>query len=56
MMDFTDPEADGLAPGDAVRFVFRIKDIDERTGFRRYFWKAARDPSSDSQTTKESGA
>lgn len=54
MMDFTDPEADGLTPGDAVRFVFRVKDIDERTGFRRYFWKAARDPSCDNQTTKES--
>ncbi|MFS8038905.1 OB-fold domain-containing protein [Xanthobacter sp. AM11] len=40
MMDFTDPEAARLAPGDAVRFVFRIKDMDERTGYRRYFWKA----------------
>ncbi|MEW6121966.1 MAG: OB-fold domain-containing protein [Pseudomonadota bacterium] len=40
MMDFTDPDAVRLAPGDAVRFVFRIKDMDERTGYRRYFWKA----------------
>ncbi|MFG1344059.1 3-oxoacyl-[acyl-carrier-protein] synthase III C-terminal domain-containing protein [Xanthobacter autotrophicus DSM 431] len=40
MMDFTDPDAARLAPGDAVRFVFRIKDMDERTGYRRYFWKA----------------
>jgi 3-hydroxy-3-methylglutaryl CoA synthase len=47
MMDFTDPDAARLAPGDAVRFVFRIKDVDERTGYRRYFWKAvAADPSS----------
>jgi uncharacterized OB-fold protein len=48
MMDFTDPGADRLKAGDAVRFVFRIKDIDERTGFRRYFWKAiAADTQSD---------
>lgn len=40
MMDFTDPDAARLGPGDAVRFVFRIKDMDERTGYRRYFWKA----------------
>jgi hydroxymethylglutaryl-CoA synthase len=25
----------------AVRFVFRLKDIDRLRGFRRYFWKAA---------------
>ncbi len=41
MMDFTDPDAASLGPGDTVRFVFRIKDMDERIGFRRYFWKAA---------------
>lgn len=40
MMDFTDPDAAGLSGGDDVRFVFRIKDMDERTGYRRYFWKA----------------
>lgn len=45
MMDFTDPDADQLKPGDAVRFVFRVKDIDERTGYRRYFWKAVSTPS-----------
>lgn len=44
MMDFTDPDAERLSPGDAVRFVFRIKDLDERTGFRRYFWKAVAAP------------
>ncbi len=44
MMDFTDPDAERLATGDAVRFVFRIKDMDERTGFRRYFWKAVAAP------------
>ncbi len=29
-----------LAVGDAVRFVFRIKDIDEQNAYLRYFWKA----------------
>lgn len=40
MMDFTDPDAETLVSPEPVRFVFRIKDMDERTGFRRYFWKA----------------
>lgn len=40
MMDFTDSDAADLAAGDHVRFVFRIKDIDVATGYRRYFWKA----------------
>jgi uncharacterized OB-fold protein len=40
MMEFTDPDAANLYSGDPVRFVFRIKDLDERTGYRRYFWKA----------------
>ena len=40
MMDFTDPDAATLRIGDPVRFVFRVKDIDSATGFRRYFWKA----------------
>ncbi|MCC5987392.1 MAG: OB-fold domain-containing protein [Pararhodobacter sp.] len=43
MMDFTDPDAPDLAPGDPVRFVFRVKDIDAHSGYRRYFWKAVRD-------------
>ena len=43
MMDFTDPDAASLQAGSAVRFVFRIKDLDEQTGYRRYFWKAVRD-------------
>ncbi|MDO6966648.1 3-oxoacyl-[acyl-carrier-protein] synthase III C-terminal domain-containing protein [Rhizobium alvei] len=52
MMDFTDPGADQLKAGDAVRFVFRIKDIDERTGFRRYFWKAI---AADTQSSRTGG-
>ncbi|WP_370207922.1 OB-fold domain-containing protein [Pararhodobacter marinus] len=43
MMDLTDPDAAELAVGDALRFVFRVKDIDQNSGFRRYFWKAVRD-------------
>ena len=43
MMDFTDPDAASLQAGSPVRFVFRIKDLDEQTGYRRYFWKAVRD-------------
>jgi uncharacterized OB-fold protein len=41
MMDFTDPDADTLTTGQRVRFALRIKDLDDRTGWRRYFWKAA---------------
>lgn len=40
MMDFTDSRAADIAVGDRVRFVFRIKDIDASTGYKRYFWKA----------------
>src|SRR5690606_33661264 len=40
LMEFTDPQASELCPGSQVQFVFRIKDLDERTGYRRYFWKA----------------
>ncbi|MEM7432200.1 MAG: zinc ribbon domain-containing protein [Pseudomonadota bacterium] len=39
MMEFTDIEAGQLAVGDEVRMQFRIKDFDDRRGFRRYFWK-----------------
>lgn len=31
----------GIAIGDPVEMEFRIKDIDDRRGFHRYFWKAA---------------
>lgn len=41
MMEFTDFEVGELAVGVAVTPRFRIKDIDELRGFRRYFWKAA---------------
>ncbi len=41
MLEFTDFESGELAAGDPVRLAFRIKDFDDRRGFRRYFWKPA---------------
>jgi 3-hydroxy-3-methylglutaryl CoA synthase len=41
MIDFTDIDADALKVGQPMRMMFRIKDIDNARGFRRYFWKAA---------------
>ena len=41
-MEFTDVGPGELRVGDAVATSFRIKDIDRRRGFHRYFWKAVR--------------
>jgi hydroxymethylglutaryl-CoA synthase len=41
MIDFTDVDPGDLAVGQRMRMMFRIKDIDQQRGFRRYFWKAA---------------
>ena len=43
MMDITDVEQGEVDSGLPVKMVFRIKDIDEKRGFVRYFWKAAPD-------------
>ncbi|SRR5579885_499898 len=40
MADITDVEQGQIDSGSKVRMAFRIKDFDERRGFRRYFWKA----------------
>ncbi len=40
MADITDVEQGQIDSGSKVRMAFRIKDIDEKRGFRRYFWKA----------------
>jgi uncharacterized OB-fold protein len=40
LADFTDVEPGTVDSGMDVRMVFRIKDFDEKRGFRRYFWKA----------------
>jgi 3-hydroxy-3-methylglutaryl CoA synthase len=40
MADITDVEQGQVDSGMKVRMAFRIKDFDERRGYRRYFWKA----------------
>ena len=40
MTDFTDVTVGGIDVGTPVRMVFRIKSVDSRRGFVRYFWKA----------------
>ncbi|MDE1173944.1 MAG: 3-oxoacyl-[acyl-carrier-protein] synthase III C-terminal domain-containing protein [Parvibaculaceae bacterium] len=40
MMDFTDLNLGEVESGMEVKLVFRIKEFDEKRGFRRYFWKA----------------
>lgn len=40
LMDFTDLDVGEVDSGTPMEMVFRIKDIDERRGFTRYFWKA----------------
>jgi len=40
LADFTDVEPGAVDSGMDVRMVLRIKDFDEKRGFRRYFWKA----------------
>lgn len=40
LMDFTDVAKGDIATGTRVEMVFRIKDIDDVRGFKRYFWKA----------------
>jgi len=38
--EFTDASADDVEVGCEMRMVFRIKAIDERRDFKKYFWKA----------------
>ncbi|HAH11192.1 MAG TPA: 3-hydroxy-3-methylglutaryl CoA synthase, partial [Alphaproteobacteria bacterium] len=40
MTDFTDVDVGTIDSGSQMRMAFRIKDFDEKRGFRRYFWKA----------------
>ncbi len=40
LSDFTDVDRGTFDSGADVRMVFRIKDFDDKRGFRRYFWKA----------------
>lgn len=41
MMEFADCGDGDIDVGVPLRMVFRVKDYDDRRGFRRYFWKAA---------------
>lgn len=41
LSDITDVDVGTIDTGTNVRMVFRIKDFDDKRGFRRYFWKAA---------------
>ncbi len=40
MVEFTDVAPGDIETGTEVEMTFRIKDIDERRGYTRYFWKA----------------
>lgn len=40
LMDFTDLDVGEVDSGTAMEMVFRVKDVDERRGYTRYFWKA----------------
>ena len=40
LMDFTDIDVGEVHSGTVVEMTFRIKDVDERRGYTRYFWKA----------------
>jgi 3-hydroxy-3-methylglutaryl CoA synthase len=40
LMEFVDVSPGDVESGTRVEMVFRIKDVDERRGFVRYFWKA----------------
>jgi uncharacterized OB-fold protein len=40
MIDFTEVESDRIRSDAPVTMHFRVRQIDDRRGFRRYFWKA----------------
>ena len=40
LMEFTDVAKGDIDTGTEVEMSFRIKDVDERRGYTRYFWKA----------------
>lgn len=40
LMEFTDVAPGDIDSGFEVEMVFRVKDIDELRGYKRYFWKA----------------
>jgi 3-hydroxy-3-methylglutaryl CoA synthase len=40
MADITDVEQGQIDSGTKMRMMFRVKDVDDKRGFKRYFWKA----------------
>jgi len=40
MSDITDVEQGQIDSGSKVRMAFRVKEFDDKRGFKRYFWKA----------------
>lgn len=40
LMEFTDVSTGDIEAGTQVEMTFRIKDVDDRRGYTRYFWKA----------------
>lgn len=40
LMEFTDVSPGDIDSGGEVEMVFRVKDVDELRGYKRYFWKA----------------
>lgn len=40
MAEFTDVDPEKVSVGAPMRMMFRIKAVDNRTGFKKYFWKA----------------
>ena len=53
LMEFTDVAKGDIASGTEVEMTFRIKDIDDRRGYTRYFWKAMPVASAASKTGQE---
>lgn len=53
MMDITDVAPGDVETGLPVRMVFRIKEVDEKRGFVRYFWKATPDRAAASAQTTQ---
>lgn len=52
-MDITDVAPGEVESGMEVKMVFRVKDVDEKRGFKRYFWKAV--PVRSSATVQATG-
>ena len=53
LMEFTDVAKGDIASGTEVEMTFRIKDIDDRRGYTRYFWKAMPVAPAASKTAQE---